>query len=68
MRPCQAAKASTAISSTLVGIGVPSKYLTLSLPADSALGGDVVARQAADAAADEVDQDHQSQPPRRPAA
>ena len=41
---------------TLVGIGVPSKYLTLSAAFRERLGGDVVARQAADAAADEVDE------------
>jgi hypothetical protein len=31
MRPCQIAHASRAVSSTLVGIGVPSKYFTLPL-------------------------------------
>ena len=35
MRPCQIAHASSAVSSTLVGIGVPSKYFTLSLSPDS---------------------------------
>ena len=36
MWPCQAAYASTPTSTTLVGMGVPSKYFTLSEPADSA--------------------------------
>ena len=55
-RPCHAANASTPVSTTLVGIGVPSKYLTLplSLPSDELFGGDVEARETADAAADEV--------------
>jgi branched-chain amino acid transport system substrate-binding protein len=35
IRPCQIAQASNAVSSTLVGIGVPSKYLTLPLSPDS---------------------------------
>ena len=39
---------------TLVGIGVPSKYFTLSPPSASGFRGDVVARQPAHAAADEV--------------
>ena len=33
--PCQAATASTTTSAKLVGIGVPSKYLTLSPPPES---------------------------------